>query len=473
MTTRSAVDSSPDSTRVDRVVLGSVLLAEAALLAGLWTASAVMAAGVALGGLYLLAAYRWPDLATALVFAAAPFSAQLSLPGGAFLWVPSEPMILLALVGRAIRWAAGLSWAPRHRTLLLPIAVYLAATLLSCFFSQHTVVSIKGWTVLVGYAVFGYVAFERYRPECAERWIRIAAVTVAVVGGYGVVRILVEGVTSRAAYGIARPFFAEHGTYSAYLAVLVPLLLLLALERRGGIRWAFGSAFVLAFGGVVLSFTRAAWLSLLIVLPVTLVAWAAWRGSARRLMAPAVAAGVMAFVVMVTGLGDRLMGHAQTVVDAGNVSNLERLNRWLAGLEMARSHPWTGVGYEGFEDSYPLYRRKLIVTPEAYVRMGVHNEALRALSESGVIGLAAGIWLVVAIAAAGHRSFWGAQDRRRGLLVLGVTSGLATYFVHGWFNAYPGSDKVGLVLWMGIGAVSALTQPPKEHGAMLDANPIR
>jgi hypothetical protein len=43
-------------------------------------------------------------------------------------------------------------------------------------------------------------------------------------------------------------------------------------------------------------------------------------------------------------------------------------------------------------------------------------------------------------------------------MALGITTGLGTYFVHGWLNAYPGSDKVGLAIWMAVGAVAALSK---------------
>ena len=449
----------PDAPGADRLILAAVVAAEAALLyVGLWSGSTLLGVALALGGLYLLVAYRWPDLAVALAFVAAPFSTQVALPGGSFLTVPTEPMIILSLGARLVRAAVGLPSGFGRRPLLLPLAGYVGAMLFSCFFSEHPLESYKGWILLLGYVSFGYAAFERYHRDGAERWARTLAALAAVVGGYGVIRAIVLGATSRAGYGIGRPFFAEHGTYSAYLAFFAPLLMLEALDRRGPARLVFGGAFLIAVAAIALSFTRAAWLSLVIVLPLTLVAWAIRNGSIRRLVAPAATLSILAAVVIGTGLGDRLTRHALTVVDTENVSNLERLNRWMAGLEMARSRPLTGVGYEGFGDSYRAYRRKLIVTDEAYVRMDVHSEPLRALSEGGLIGLTCGIWLVWAVGSAGVRTFRYATDPERGRLALGVSAGLGTYFVHGWLNAYPGSDRIGLAVWMGIGAIAALSE---------------
>jgi O-antigen ligase len=458
-----AIDTPTGTSRIgsdNRIVLTAILVLEAALLYwGLRGASPWLAVAVSLGCLFLLIAYRWPHLGTALIFAAAPLSFQVRVFGGSFMAVPTEPMMFLAIAGRTAR--AMTSGSPRvgRLPLIVPLAAYGAATLLSCFTGEHLSVSLKGWLVLIGYGVFGYVAFADFdwSPEQRALCLRVAATVVAIVAAYGLVRILFEGVSSRSGYGIGRPFFAEHGTYSAFLALFAPWLMLEALDRRSWPQLAYAAAFWLVLAAVVLSFTRAAWLSLAIVLPATLLIWSSRRGSVRALAASVAWAAVFLLIVLGTGLGDRLTRHVLTVVDTENVSNLERVNRWMAGWEMAKAHPWTGVGYESFSVSYPSYRRKVVLTDEAFVQMGPHNEPLRALSEAGLFGLLAGTWFVWAVAAAGLRAYRrSSQDRSR--MALGITAGLGTYFVHGWLNAYPGSDKVGLAIWMAVGAVAALSK---------------
>lgn len=441
------------------VIVGTMLLEAALLFWSLSGASPWLALAVSLGGLFFLITYRWPNLGTALVFAAAPLSFQVRVFGGSFIAVPTEPMILLAIAARTVRtMACGNPRVPRL-PLIVPLMAYGAATLLSCFMGEHLSVSLKGWLVLLGYAAFGYAAFADcdWNREQRARCLRVAAAVAAVVAAYGLVRILFEGVSSRSGYGIGRPFFAEHGTYSAFLALFAPWLMLEALDRRSWPRLAYAAAFWLVLAAVVLSFTRAAWLSLAIVLPATLLIWSSRRGSVRALAASVAWAAVFLLIVLGTGLGNRLTRHALTVVDTENVSNLERVNRWMAGWEMAKAHPWTGVGYESFSVSYPSYRRKVVLTDETFVQMGPHNEPLRALSEAGLFGFLAGTWFVWAVAAAGLRTFRrSSQDRSR--MALGITTGLGTYFVHGWLNAYPGSDKVGLAIWMAVGAVAALSK---------------
>lgn len=459
--TKSGTPARPVPMAFDGAVLAAIALLEAGLL-GLCYVSRTPFLGVALalGALFFLCAYRWPDIAIGLVLAASPFSLPARLSEGMFVAVPVEPMMFLALGAWAARALGGIDSLPGRSPIILPLVAYVGMAVVSSVWSEHPTASLKASALLAGYVLFGFASFagRRGHSDPNPRWIQILAVTGAFWGVYGVLRVVALGATSRAGYGIGRPFFAEHGTYSAFLGILTPWILLEALERRGMARIGYLLAFLAVLAAALLSFTRAAWVALAVVLPVTLVLWAHRRGSLRRILMPALCTIALGLAVIGTGLGDRLSRHAFTVVDSTNVSNLERLNRWLAGWEMVRAHPWRGIGYEAFSDSYRDYRRKTIVTQEAYRGMGVHSEPLRALAEMGILGFAAGAWLVFAIAVSGWRTFRrGSPARSRA--ALGITAGLATYLVHGMFNSYSGSEKVGLLIWMGVGAVIALCRP--------------
>lgn len=342
----------------------------------------------------------------------------------------------------------------------LPLAVLAAVALASSVVGPYTSVGLKAWIVTGGYAAFGYLYFAATACDEArrERWVRLAALIGAAWGLYGAARVLVLGVSLRSAYGAARPFFTEHGTYAAFVCLLLPIALLEALERRGRARVGFAAASLAMLLGVTFSYTRAAWLSLIVVLPLALGLWARTRRSVRSLGLPVALVAAATIAVLAFGAGERLARHAGTTVESENVSNLERVNRWMAAWEMTKDHPWLGVGYGAYADVYPSYRRKLIVTELAYRHMGAHSEPLRLLSETGVIGLLAGIWFLGAAGLVGVRAFRNAANPAEGRLALGVTAGLATYTVHGIFNSYLGIDKVTLPFWIGLGVLASLGQ---------------
>ncbi len=447
--------------RFDGRLLAAVVVAEAALLAaGVRLFPLLGSAALALGFLFLVFAFRYPDLAWALTFAAVPFSVERVLPFGA-INLPSEPMIGLALAAWGLRCLYEGSLRVRPSTLHVPLLALATVALLSVLLGEHRLAGFKAWIVAAAYAAFGFLYFSA--TECGaarrERWVRLLAVVGGAWGAYGALHVLSLGVSLHNAYGAARPFFTEHGTYSAFLGMLLPLPLLEAMERRGAARWGFALAFLAIVLGILLSLTRAAWIATLLVLPAMLAVWARERRAWRRLLVPIVLIGCAVAGLAVLGVTSRLVRHARTVADAENVSNLERVNRWAAAWEMTKDRPWIGVGYGAYPDAYPKYRRKSLVTEQSYGHFGAHSEPLRLLSETGVTGFAAALWFLGAAGLLGLRAFRRAADPAAGRLALAILAGLATYAVHGLFNSYLGIDKVTAPFWMGLGALVALAPP--------------
>lgn len=439
-------------------ILAGVLLVELALLStGYALDRPLVGVVVSLAWAFFLFAFRFPDLAWGLIWVAFPFSTEHMMGSGTAILLPTEPMIGLALaawVARAL-WTGGaeLPRSPMH----LPLATLALVALVSASLGQYPVVGFKAWVVAAGYTAFGYLYFlcapcDRVR---SERWTQLAIFSAAAWGLFGAIRVLSAGASLQTAYGAARPFFREHGSYSAFLAMALPLALLLTLARRGRDRFGYVLAACSISLGVVFSFTRAAWVSLAVVLPMMFLMWGRSRRSLKPLILPTALALLIVAIVLAAGATGSLTSHAESVTDTENVSNLERLNRWMAAVEMVKDRPILGVGYGSYSDIYPQYRRKLIVTEVAQQRMGAHSEPLRLLSETGWIGFAAGIWFLGTAAWVGFRVIrTGDPDTR--LLALGILAGLGTYAIHGIFNAYLGNDKVTIPFWSGLGVLAAL-----------------
>jgi len=330
--------------------------------------------------------------------------------------------------------------------------------------SRYPLLGLKAWIVAVVYAGFayGFCFVSLGDVETSKKWIPWVVGFGAFWGLFGAIRVLSEGVSAQHAYGAARPFFPEHGTYSVYLAMILPLALLATVAGEGRSRILYAAA-TLAIGfGIALSFTRAAWLSVAVVLPITVGIWAL----RRRSMRPLVWAGGLAALILIAiaGIGaeGRITQHASSVVETENVSNLERVNRWMAAAEMTKDRPWLGVGYGAYAAAYPGYRRKVILTDQVYFHMGAHSEPLRVLSETGVAGFAVVAWLMVAAVILGIRVYSRAGDSRASVLALAALSGLGTYVIHSIFNSYPGVDKVTIPFWAFLGLLAGLGRARNE-----------
>jgi len=79
--------------------------------------------------------------------------------------------------------------------------------------------------------------------------------------------------------------------------------------------------------------------------------WAARHRSWKPLLVPAAVVLLAAVILIGSGTLDPLSRHAQSVMDPENVSNLERLNRWIAAAEMTKDRPVLGVGLGGYAAS--------------------------------------------------------------------------------------------------------------------------
>ena len=444
---------------------GFIFLAELILvLIGWMTGSFFLPLAGALTLLFALVAYRSPETAWILTWVMTPLSVEGRLPGGIALALPTEPMIVIALLAWLARgWPwHGLTAGPK--SIARPLLAMALIALFSVVVSRFPIIGIKAWIVAALYVAFGYAYFVStgYRVRRVMLWLAVGVALGSFISLFACFRLVSTGINVHAAYGASRPFFMEHGTYAAYLAFLLPSAILesLALQRSNRVLWAAGAGALLL--GLAFSYTRAAWLSILIVVPLCLSIWAIARGSIGRVWIPASIVLVLALGLVVSGVGDRLLRHARTVVDTDNVSNLERFNRWMAAAEMTKAHPWTGVGYGVYPEIYREYRRKSIVTEQSYGRFGVHNELLRMLAETGWAGFAASLWFVFAVGRAGVRVFVRDPHSDHGRLAFGVTCGLATYAVHSVFNSYLGIDKISVPFWVAVGMIASIHDAKRQ-----------
>ena len=421
------------------------------------------------GLLYLMLAYRHPGPAWLLVWLAVPFSIETLVPGGHALYLPTEPMVALALLAWAARlMTCGKALRLPASRLHAPLAALAVATLLSVAQSRYALLGSKAWIVAAGYVAFAYLYcfLDDETVERAERWYPWVVGSAAAWGLYGTVRVALAGVSLQSAYGAARPFFTEHGAYAAYLAMILPLALLLALSRQGKARVRYAAASALIALGIALSLTRAAWVSLAVAIPLAVGLWSWWRRSLKPVAGVAALALLVLVILAGVGAGARITRHAGSITAAEDASNLERVNRWMAAVEMARDRPWLGVGYAVYPLAYPEYRRKTIITELAYQHMGPHSEPMRLISETGLLGFLAAGWFMGAAFVLGARVVRRSRDPRGRLLSLALVAGLITYAVHSVFRTYLDLEKVAVPFWASLGLLAAL-------GRRLDAAPPR
>lgn len=175
---------------------------------------------------------------------------------------------------------------------------------------------------------------------------------------------------------------------------LALLLLLTPQERRREEGWrpttVLGVALLLA--AIFVTYTRAAWLAVIVSLPVLFLA----KGSsvlqtrARRL--------AFGFGLVVATAAILAAPKDTASQRLGNQGTIEyRQNLWVAAANMALDRPLLGHGYGEFQTGFADYQVETSLFPYRELgsgRKGVHNTTLAVLTELGLVGLAL-YWLVL------------------------------------------------------------------------------
>jgi O-antigen ligase len=429
-------------------------------------------------GVILLPCYAalcWISLPAAWLttLALSPLSREIVFPGvSSALWVPTEPMIFVFLAVWMLRaLLRGARSVPRSPILAMIVLLALIAVL-SAVGSRYQFLSIKAILSTGWFAVFGFLFPFLHGGErgFVRRTLLVLGVAGLVFAVVGILFIAEHGIMRWTGNAMGRPFFPEHGTYSVFetFALTGLLGLTLAARRRIVRMLGFVAAGVITLA-IILSLARAAFLALAAALGITL--WYLLRaGRGRTVLAVAVVVVLVGFSLARFRASSFVELHAASIANPGELSNLERISRWLAAWNMARAHPLLGVGYGTYEDSYFSYRILTLQTQEQFRRMGVHSEFFRSLGEMGWLGFLAVLGFIALVFRQAHQAIRSARSPADRSLAIGLVAGFASYVVHSVFNSYGESDKVVLPFWFFTAFIALLWSRSRE-GATRPSGP--
>lgn len=195
------------------------------------------------------------------------------------------------------------------------------------------------------------------------------------------------------------------------LALLSGLLLAALLMSWSRGAWlGFGAAGLV----MLLAWPRRAWVGAALVIGALLLGIAALR---MNLLPPAIAARLTGFTAFTQTFDVRGVD-----INSANYAVIERLAHWQAAQEMARYHPFLGVGLGNYEPVYPAYA--LLNWPQPLGH--AHNIYLNLLAETGIIGLAAYLWLWASV----FWQTWRLTRRAAGDWQRGLSIGLLGCWAH-------------------------------------------
>jgi len=148
---------------------------------------------------------------------------------------------------------------------------------------------------------------------------------------------------------------------------------------------------------------------------------------------------------------DDLGQHVQSISNiSSDASNLERINRWNSAFRMFQEKPLFGWGPGTYMFQYAPFQAsedRTIISTNFGVQGNAHSEYLGPLSEQGVLGFLLMVALVlVTLITAVHLHYRMPPGTDRAIL-MALILGLVTYYLHGGLNNFLDTDKASVPFW--------------------------
>lgn len=399
------------------------------------------------------------------------------------LFLPTEPLlfgILLIIIFNQLRRN---QFDKRFLTHPITIIFFLqfAWIILTSITSSHPEVSFKFlltklWFIIPIY-FYGVIFFKKEKNIYRFIWAFITSLSVVAL--YTLFNHALNGFDEASGHWVMFPFFKDHTSYGAILALVYPVLFGLFFAKKHGPLMRLILLFLIALIGIAIfmSYTRAAWLSLVGALVVYLLI----RFKIKfKFLAAIGFVGILYIGFSWTSIMHNLernnSEHATENLDeriesianiSTDASNLERLNRWGSAIRMWQERPFVGWGPGTYAMEYAPFQLasgKTIISTNSGNMGNAHSEYLGPLSEQGLLGMLLMIGLVGYIIYTGVALYIRMPKNEMRLVMLTLLLGLITYFAHGILNNYLDTDKATVPVW-GFTAIIVmldLKYPKKE-----------
>ncbi len=348
----------------------------------------------------------------------------------AILWAAANVLV------RGLRWRATL---PE-----IPLGLFLLTALISSWVSVSARLTFlgapdryDGLLALIAYIVFYFIGVHFFG---SERGFRV----LATVGGVAAVMTMLYGLSQLflpplfPTEGAVKQLYAGLGypralstlgnpvTFGGYLALMTPLVGSLGLAATGRSRLLWLAAAGLGYVTILVTFTRAAWLAVLLGSGILLMA--VGPSTFRRFIAARVVFIVVAAIGLALTLAAvtpaQLASRAASALAVGSGSTGQRVYIWGRTIEVIRSRPLLGWGLETLGEVFPYERDGLVkyFGFRPVIIDKAHNDLLQMAVSIGIPGAAMYLLFWAAVVWSGARTL------RR-------ASGMSRVFAAGWLAA--------------------------------------
>lgn len=391
------------------------------------------------------------------------------------LYLPTEPFLIgvmflfffkLLLDGKFDR-----------KILLHPVSIAIYINLLWIFLTSLTStmpgVSFKFllsrlWFVIAMYFLATQV-FKQYKNIEKFHWLYIGALIIVIL--YTNIRLSAYGLDNQhASNWVVWPFFSDHTSYGAMLVMFLFPLFYFLIKRNDSlfVTSITSIVFVVFVLAIILSYTRAAWLSLFAVIGIFIII--KLKIKIKYVLLAGLGVLLLLFALQHTILerleknesesSGKITEHIESMANINSdASNTERINRWKCAVRMFKEKPFIGWGPGTYKFQYAPFQLsydRTVISTDFGSLGNAHSEYLGSLSESGVMGMLSFMLIVFMAFRSGYRIYHKSESKEIKNITLFILLGLSTYFIHGFLNNFLDTDKASIPVWGFIAMLVAI-----------------
>lgn len=384
---------------------------------------------------------------------------------GVSVSLPTEPLMFGVLLLFVIRlfYENQFDIKITRHPISIAIIFNLVWILITSITSELPIVSFKYLLSRLWFVVpFYFIATQLFRDQKNIRafiWTYLASLIIVIV--YTTYNHYLYGFEEKAGHWVMTPFYNDHTAYGAILSLFIPVVIgfIFDNQRSNTVRFISFISSVILIIAIVLSYSRAAWISLLLALVVLIIVQL-------RIKFSWVLIGIVVFVMAIFTFQNEIVmkleknkqsssanlaEHVQSISNiSSDASNLERINRWQSAIRMFKERPFIGWGPGTYQFVYAPFQQskdKTIISTNAGDKGNAHSEYIGPLAEEGVIGMLTFLIIIVLTIYTALKVFKTAGTREVRVLSLLIVLGLITYYTHGILNNFLDTDKASVPFW--------------------------
>lgn len=388
--------------------------------------------------------------------------------------IPTEPLLAGVLIMFVFKLIFNNDYDKRlwRHPMTIVIILQLVWMLVTSLTSSNPLVSFKYllarlWFVIPFY-IFGIHLFKKRKNIRLFIWMYTVPLVLVVF--YTTYQHSLWGFEEKAGHWVMEPFYNDHTAYGAVLALMIPLFAGFSFTNVYSriTRFFAFLVMVILFTALVLSYCRAAWISLAVALLVLLIIL--FRIKLKWIAFVTIIFGILFYLFSFEildkleknkqGSSANFVEHIRSISNIStDNSNLERINRWQSAFRMFEERPVFGFGPGTYQFEYAPYQRseeKTLISTNAGDKGNAHSEYIGPLAEEGLPGTILVICILALMLITAMRVYKRSEEKEVKMLSLSIMLALITYFLHGTMNNFLDTDKASIPVWGLIAALVSL-----------------